>query len=98
MTEFIKCVDCNKLLRTFSVTRGAARGSVAPVHSGSTATASSAEVEVFLDGDVKVGDEVGAARVAQERGAEVVVSAIEAMQAQLERMKQAALHSAATTR
>ena len=78
----------------FSVTRGAAvRGSVA-TGAATAATATAADVEVVLDGDVTVGDEIGAARAAQERGADAVVSAIEAMQAQLERMKQAAIHAA----
>ena len=82
-----------------SVTRGAARGSVA-FHGSSTGTAArtaSADVEVILDNDMKVEDEVGAVRAAQERGADVVVNAIEAMQAQLERMKQAALNAQSAT-
>lgn len=82
-----------------NVTRGAAaRGSVA-VSSGAaaaaggaaTAVTSAGDVEVILDGDLTVGDERSAALAAQERGADAVVSAIEAMQAQLERLKQAAL-------
>jgi hypothetical protein len=64
---------------------------------GAGAAASScADVQIVLEDGAVLGNEAEVTRVAAEKGADVVLSAIEAMQAKLDAMKAAVTHAAYT--